>query len=295
MSPDEETLLLVDGHAAAYRAFYAIRELTAPDGTPTNAIFGFVKAFQRVRERTHPTHLAVIWDGGLDEERTEILPGYKSERDPMPDAMEVQLDGMVEWLAASGIASICEDGVEADDAIATLARQAEVAGRFTVIVSPDKDFMQLINNRIGILNPNDKTGTIWGAEQVFQKSGVQPGQIIDWLSLVGDAVDDIPGVPGVGTKTAAKWLGKFGTLEALLRRIDEVQPERLRAPLADMRKDLTRNQQLVRLRENLSLPTAPPDLAPCNEDYDQLGVLYTRWGFHSLYRALEVSRQQNLL
>ena len=293
--PPKETLLLIDGHAAAYRAFYAIRNLTAPDGTPTNAIFGFVKAFLRVREHVQPTHLVVVWDGGLDEERTEILPGYKSERDPMPDAMEVQLDGMVEWLEATGIASICEDGVEADDAIATLARQSEVAGRFTVIVSPDKDFMQLVNKCIGILNPNDKTGTIWGAEQVFHKSGVQPEQIVDWLSLVGDAVDDIPGVHGVGPKTAAKWLGQFGTLDALLERIDEVQPERLRAPLAGMRKDLTRNQQLVRLRENLPLPTAPSELAPGTVDYDQLRVLYTRWGFHSLYQALETSRQQNLL
>ena len=293
--PLRETLLLIDGHAAAYRAFYAIRNLTAPDGAPTNAIFGFVKAFQRARERIQPTHLAVVWDGGLDEGRTEILPDYKSERDPMPDAMEVQLDGMVEWLKAIGIASICEDGVEADDAIATLARQAEAAGRFTVILSPDKDFMQLINERIGILNPNDKTGTIWGAEEVFQKSGVLPGQIVDWLSLVGDAVDDIPGVTGVGPKTAAKWLGQFGTLDVLLDCIDEVQPERLRVPLDDMRKDLARNQQLVSLRENLPLPTAPSDLVPGTEDYDQLCVLYTRCGFHSLRQALEASRQQNLL
>ena len=140
-----------------------------------------------------------------------------------------------------------------------------------------------------------KTGTIWGAEQVFQKSGVQPGQIVDWLSLVGDAVDDIPGVFGVGPKTAAKWLGQFGALEALLQRIDEVQPERLRAPLADMGKDLTRNQQLVRLREDLPLPTAPPDLLLRNTDFDQLRILYTRWGFHSLLHALEASRQQDLL
>jgi len=293
--PSRETLLLIDGHAAAYRAFYAIRDLTAPDGTPTNAIFGFVKAFQRVRERIEPTHIAVVWDGGLDEERTKILPDYKSERDPMPDAMEVQLDGMVEWLKAIGVVSICEDGVEADDAIATLARQAEAAGRYTVILSPDKDFMQLINESIGILNPNDKTDTIWGDKEVFKKSGVLPEQIVDWLSLVGDKVDDIPGVAGVGPKTAAKWLDQFGTLNALLECINEIQPERLRVPLDDMRKDLVRNQELVRLRENLPLPTAPPDFSPVTEDYDQLCILYTRWGFHSLTRSLDASRQQNLL
>ena len=293
--PPKGTLLLIDGHAAAYRAFYAIRDLTAPDGTPTNAIFGFVKALQRAREHIQPTHFTVVWDGGLDEERTEILPGYKSERDPMPDAMAVQLDGMVEWLEATGIASICEDGVEADDGIATLARQAEAAGLFTVIASPDKDFMQLVNERIGILNPNDKTGTIWGAEQVLRKSGVEPRQIVDWLSLVGDAVDDIPGVFGVGPKTASKWLSKFGTLDALLEHVDDVQPERFRNPLIDMREDLIRNQKLVRLRENLPLPTAPPSLVPQLEDYNQLYSLYTRWGFRSLRQALEASQQQDLL
>ena len=293
--PPKPTLLLIDGHAAAYRAFYAIRNLTAPNGAPTNAIFGFVKALLRAREHIQPTHLAVVWDGGLDEERTEILPGYKSERDPMPDALEVQLDGMVEWLEAIGIASICKDGVEADDAIATLARQAEVAGCFTIILSPDKDFMQLVNKSIGILNPNDKTGTIWRAEQVFNKSGVQPEQIVDWLSLVGDAVDDIPGVSGVGPKTAAKWLGQFGNLDVLFDRIDEIQPERFRIPLVDLREDLIRNQQLVRLRENLHLPTALPDFSLGNTDHDQLRSLYTRWGFQSLYRDLEESRQQDLL
>ena len=293
--PPEETLLLIDGHAAAYRAFYAIRDLTAPDGTPTNAIFGFVKMVQRAQGHIQPTHLAVVWDGGLDEERTEILPEYKSERDPMPDALEMQLDGMVEWLEVAGIPSICEDGVEADDAIATLSRQAEAVGRFTVILSPDKDFMQLINNRIGILNPNDKTGTIWGAVQVLKKSGVQPEQIVDWLSLVGDAVDDIPGVSGVGPKTAAKWLGRFGTLDALLERIDEVQPERFRSSLVDMHEDLIRNQKLVRLRDNLPLPTAPTDLSLAIEDYNKLCFLYTRWGFHTLHRTLEASRHQNLL
>jgi len=291
----KETLLLIDGHAAAYRAFYAIRALVSPDGKPTNAIFGFVKALLRVREHIRPTHLAVVWDGGLDEERMEILPEYKSEREPMPDAMEVQLDSMVEWLEAMGIASICEDGVEADDAIATLARQAEDVGCFTVIHSPDKDFMQLVNECIGIHNPNDKTGTIWGAEQVLKKTGVQPEQIVDWLSLVGDAVDDIPGVSGVGPKTAAKWLSQFGTLDALLERIDEVQPERFHVSLVDMRKNLIRNQRLVRLREDLPLPTAPPNFLLRKADYDRLRVLYARWGFQSLQRDLDISRQQNLL
>ncbi|MBR90312.1 MAG: hypothetical protein CMO66_03450 [Verrucomicrobiales bacterium] len=293
--PDRETLLLIDGHAAAYRAFYAIRNLTGPDGAPTNAIFGFLKAFHRDRERVEPTQIAVVWDGGLDEERTEMLPGYKSERDPMPDAMEAQLDGMVEWLEASGIASICEEGVEADDIIATLARRAEASGQAVVIASADKDFFQLINDRIGLLNPNDKTGVIWSDGQVFDKTGVRPEQIVDWLSLVGDAVDDIPGVSGVGPKTAAKWLAKFGTLDALLEGIDEVTPERFREPLRELADDLRRNQDLVRLREDLPVPTAPASLVPSDGDYARLHALYTRWGFRGFLTELESARQPDLL
>ena len=108
----KDRLLLVDGHAYAYRSFYAIRNLTGPDGAPTNAIFGFIKAIEKLRQRCSPTHLAVIWDGGLDEERVATHPGYKAQRDPMPDPMEVQLDDIVEWLIAAGLASHCTEGVE---------------------------------------------------------------------------------------------------------------------------------------------------------------------------------------
>ena len=287
-------LLLVDGHAYAYRSFYAIRNLNGPDGTPTNAIFGFVKTLIKMRERCEPTHLAVVWDGGLDETRTTELPGYKDTRDPMPDDLETQLDQIVEWLEASGIVSICEDDREADDGIATLARQAEQSGFKTIIASADKDFFQLINSRIALLNPNDKTEKLWGETEVRAKTGVNPSQIVDWLSLVGDAVDDIPGVPGVGPKTAANLLNQFGSLNAILERLEEVKSDRIRGLLDEMRETLARNQRLVRLLEDIPLDLTPTDLQPSEKNYDSLQSLYTRWGFRGLLRDLEVSRQVDL-
>ncbi len=238
MTASEPSLLLVDGHAYAYRAFHAIRDLSSPAGQPTNAIFGFVKAVLGLSSSLAPTHLAVVWDGGLASERLALLPEYKAQRPPMPAALAAQLDGMVAWLEASRIVSFCQDGVEADDAIATLAcREASDRAR-VVIASADKDFMQLVSPRIGLLNPNDKTVRIWSAEDVVAKTGVTPDQVVDWLCLVGDAVDNIPGVPGVGAKTASALLGEFGSCRRLLEeaRSDPVgsnpdQPAQQRRPL----------------------------------------------------------------
>jgi len=195
-------LLIIDGHAFAYRAFYGIRGLMSPSGQPTNAIYGFINMLAKLEAQVLPTHAVVVWDGGLDAERVEELDDYKGQRDPMPDDMEVQLDEMVEYLEAEGWASVCDDGVEADDRIGQLARRAEAEGFEVAIASSDKDFLQLINDRVKMWNPADKSGVPMDADAVVAKTGVQPSQIVDWLSLVGDAADNIPGVPKVGVKTA---------------------------------------------------------------------------------------------
>ena len=230
-SPGNLRLLIVDGHAYAYRAFHAIRQLNAPDGTPTNAIYGFVKMLGKMRAFVAPTHLVVIWDGGLAAERTTAHPEYKAQRPPMPDSLAQQLGGIGEYLRAAGIASWCRDGVEADDWIAAAARRAAVAGTRVVIASSDKDFMQLVSPDIGLLNPNDKSERIWTEAEVVAKAGVRPEQIVDWLSLVGDSVDNIRGVPGVGPKTATDLLRQLGSVSALYQRLGEVASERIRQSL----------------------------------------------------------------
>ena len=288
-----DRLLIIDGHAYAYRAFHAIRDLRSPAGRPTNAVFGFVKMLARLRAAVEPTHLIVVWDGGLSAERIARLPEYKAQRPGMPDDLKLQLDEIVHYLNAAGVASFCRQGVEADDYIACLARRAADAGMTVVIASSDKDFMQLVAARVGLLNPNDKSETIWTDGQVRAKAGVGPSQIVDWLSLTGDTVDNIPGVPGVGPKTAAGLLNQFGSVAALYGRLDEVKSERLRAALRDAADAVWRNRELVRLRDDLPCEFLPAALAEKPADAGRLRELYQRWGFKGMLAALEeLSRER---
>jgi DNA polymerase-1 len=291
-----DRLLIIDGHAYAYRAFHAIRDLRSPDGRPTNAVFGFVKMLAKLRATVEPTHSIVVWDGGLSAERIARLPEYKAQRPGMPDDLKSQLDEIVHYLNAAGVASFCRAGVEADDYIACLARRAADAGMTVVIASSDKDFMQLVSARVGLLNPNDKSETVWTDGQVRAKAGVGPSQIVDWLSLTGDTVDNIPGVPGVGPKTAAELLNQFGSVAALYGRLDEVKSERLRTALRGAADAVRRNRELVRLRDDLPCEFLPDALAGKPADADRLRGLYQRWGFKGMLAALEeLSRERQTI
>jgi DNA polymerase-1 len=284
-------LLIIDGHAFAYRAFYGIRGLTAPSGRPTNAIYGFISMLAKLEAQVMPTHAVVVWDGGLDAGRVEALEDYKGQRDPMPDDMEVQLDSMVEYLEAEGWATVCDDGVEADDRIGQLAKRAEAEGFEVAIASSDKDFLQLINDRVKMWNPADKSGVPMDAEAVVAKTGVRPEQIVDWLSLVGDAADNIPGVPGVGVKTAAALLNEFGSVDGIYDRLAEVKRDKQRESLAAAKGDVRRNQALVALK--LDLPGEPEldDLRRRFQDTARLEELFETWGFRTMLNNLREARQ----
>jgi len=282
-----QNLLLVDGHAYAYRSFFAIRSLTSPSGKPTNAIYGFIKSVAKLRATQAPTHWAVVWDGGLAADRVAAWPEYKAQRPPMPDSLQQQIRELQQYLDANRIPSICEPGVEADDRIATLARRAADRGWRVIIASSDKDFTQLVSDRISLANPNDKSEKLWTANEVRSRTGVEPSQVVDWLSLVGDSVDNIPGAPGIGPKTATELLRQFGSMSALFERLSEVKSEKLRSTLLSSRTALARNQELIRLRDDMpdggSLDTfAVRDLGP-----DRLREFYERWGFRSLLRELD--------
>ncbi len=282
-------LLIVDGHAYAYRAFHAIRELRSPTGQPTNAIYGFIKMLGKLRGAVQPTHLMVVWDGGLSAERVVALPAYKAQRPAMPEELAAQLDEIAQYLAAAGVASFCGEGIEADDYIAGLAARAVAAGLEVVIASSDKDFMQLVGARIGLLNPNDKSEKVWGAAQVREKTGVEPSQIVDWLSLVGDSVDNIPGVPGVGPKTAADLLGQFGSIASLYERLAEVRSQRIRGALASAAAAVRRNQELVRLKDDLPGAFDPAELVERAPRTEVLAGLYRRWGFRGMLAEVAAS------
>jgi DNA polymerase I len=292
-----DRLLIVDGHAYAYRAFHAIRELRSPSGQPTNAVYGFIKMLVKLRTTSKPTHLIVVWDGGLSADRIAALPEYKAQRPEMPEDLRPQLDEIVSYLKAANVASFCREGVEADDYIACLARRAADRGMTAVIASSDKDFMQLVSSRIGLLNPNDKSETVWTDEQVRGKAGVEPAQIVDWLSLMGDSVDNIPGVPGVGPKTAADLLKQFGSVAKLYERLDEVKSEKLRLALRNSADAVQRNRKLVRLCEDLPCDFLPESLAERPADAGRLIELFRHWGFKGMLAALEppLSERQAVL
>ncbi len=290
-------LLIVDGHAYAYRAFHAIRELSGPSGQPVNAIYGFVKMLQKMRLALAPSHLIVVWDGGLDAGRLAAHPEYKSHRPEMPEGLRPQLDELVHYLSAVGIAGYRGDGIEADDYIACLARRTAAAGHEVVIASSDKDFMQLVTPQIGLFNPNDKTGAVWSRDQVVAKTGVEPDQVVDWLALIGDAVDNIPGVPGVGPKTATELLKQFGSAAALLARLDEVKSEKMRSALRGSAEIVRRNLELVRLCE-VPCDYSLESLLAKPADQDQLRGLFQRWGFKGMLAELEaepMERQAELI
>lgn len=281
-------ILIVDGHAYAYRAFYAIRNLSSPSGQPTNAIYGFIKMLAKMRVAVKPTHTIVVWDGGLSAERQAALPGYKAQRPEMPADLGSQLDEIGRYLAAANVATFCGAGIEADDYIACVARAARRADWEVVVASADKDFMQLVASGVGLLNPNDKSETIWSAAQVRAKTGVAPEQIVDWLSLVGDSVDNIPGVPGVGPKTAMELLRQFGSVAELYRRLDEVKSVRIRAKLQSAEADVRRNQKLVRLQDDLACEFSPAALAEQPGNAGQLAELFGAWGFRSMRAEIEM-------
>ncbi|RME92352.1 MAG: hypothetical protein D6766_10215 [Verrucomicrobia bacterium] len=292
-STADRRLLLVDGHGEAYRAFHAFPALSAPDGAPTGALYGFVQAVERLLEGVAPDYFAVVWDGGLAEERTEALPEYKANRPPMPEELARQIDHMQAWLEARGCASLVAEGVEADDWIARLALAGREAGFRVLIATRDKDFMQLVDDRIHLLLPGRgaEAGEM-GPEEVRRKTGVEPAQVVDWLSLMGDNSDNIPGAPGVGPKTAAKLLRQFGSLEGVYERLAEVTPERVRQALEAHRETVLRNRALVRLNPEVAREVPWEELQLRPPDAAGLRALYQRWGFRSRERETAGARQQ---
>jgi len=289
MQPGRARLLIVDGHAYAYRAFHAIQKLNGPDGAPTNAIYGFIKMLVKMEAGLKPSHHCVVWDGGLSEKRMAAHPEYKSHRPAMPGDLERQLPEIEAFLEASNMPSFIKEGIEADDWIASQVCCAAREGVEVVIASADKDFLQLVGENVGMLNPNDKSETIWKEEQVRTKTGLNPEQVVDWLSLIGDAVDNIPGVPGIGPKTATDLLKQFGTIDEMYRRLGEVKSDRIRASLQAAAAAVRRNQGLIRMHADLPCDFNLEQLAVKAPDGDRLRPLYQKWGFKTLLAQLEAS------
>lgn len=278
-------LLLVDAMAVVYRAFYAIRELSTATGEPTNAVYGFIRMLRQMREWWQPTHVAIVFDGGLPEERTTLLADYKAQRPSMPDDLAAQLPLLDELLDLLGLARFRMDGQEADDVIASIARWAEPEAGSVLLASSDKDLFQLVNKTVKMAAISGKQ-VLMGVEEVEEKTGVPPSRIVEWLALVGDTSDNIPGVPGVGPKTAAKLLGAHVSLDALWDDLDSVASERIRNALRENRDVVERNLQMVALRTDLAESWDWDALAPGVPDAARLIPFYERLEFTSFAREL---------
>ncbi len=258
--------LLVDGFNLAYRCFFAIPELNRADGFPTNALHGWVRSLWKLMDQEKPDATTVFFDLGGSERHLALHADYKAQRADMPEALEKQIPHLKPLTRHLGIKVVEQRGVESDDLLASEAVHLSREGQESLIVSSDKDFFQLVNERIAIMLPpptaNPKLG--WrrlDAAGVKEKFGVPPSQIADYLALVGDTSDNIPGVAGVGPKTAAKWLAERGTLEGVIAHAGELQPERFRQPVAEAAERLRRNLKMTTL--DLALPVVPMEkLAP---------------------------------
>ena len=276
--------LLVDGFNLAYRCFFAIPELTRKDGFPTNALHGWVKSLWKLEDQEKPESVVVFFDLGGAQDRLALHPEYKANREEMPEALGRQIEPLKAVTRAMGLVGVERDGVESDDLLASEAVSLAGKGHEVLIVSSDKDFAQIVGDRIKILLPppsaNPKLGwRLLDAAGVREKFGVSPRQIADYLALVGDASDNIPGVNGVGPKTASKWLEEYGSLEGVIANASVLKPERFRDVVAADAGRLRMNLKLTTLKLDLETPDAsagrasPADIFRFLEEMEMKGAL----------------------
>ncbi len=284
MAAAPRRLVLIDGYSYLYRAFHALPPLTSSRGEPTGALFGFLSMLRQIQRTQKPELIAVVLDAPGATFRDEIYAEYKAHREAMPDELQAQIGPLLEMVAALGIPLLRETGVEADDVIGTLAQKAGRAGIATLIATSDKDMAQLVNDRIRLYDGiNNRT---LDRDAVIMKFGVPPERIIDYLALVGDTSDNIPGVPGVGPKTAAKWLAEYGSLDAIVARADEIRGkvgEKLRAALPG----IPLSRRLATIHCDVPLRETLDDLVPSLPDVAALRRLGERLEIRALLRAAD--------
>jgi len=276
-------LWLVDGSSYLYRAFHALPPLTSSRGEPTGAVLGVLNMLNKLLKEESPDLIAVVFDAPGRTFRDDLFEEYKSHRPPMPDDLRAQVEPLLEAVEAMGLPLLRIQGVEADDVIGTLASQAAERGLQTVISTGDKDMAQLVSERIGLVNT--MTGSRLDRDGVKAKFDVWPEQVVDYLALVGDTSDNIPGVPKVGPKTAAKWLNQYGTLDAIVAHAEEI-PGKVGESLREHLGTLDLSRRLATIRRDVGLDVSPDGLARATPDVERLKSLCVRLELASLLRQL---------
>ncbi|MEQ1674479.1 MAG: 5'-3' exonuclease H3TH domain-containing protein, partial [Candidatus Nitrotoga sp.] len=286
-----KTLLLVDGSSYLYRAFHALPDLRSPHGLPTGAIYGVLNMLRRAIANYPADYNACVFDAKGKTFRDAWYPQYKAHRPPMPTDLAAQIEPLHQAIAASGWNVLMIDGVEADDVIGTLALQATHGGARCIISTGDKDLTQLVNSQVQLVNTmTDETLDEAG---VLAKFGVRPDQIVDYLSLIGDTVDNVPGVTKVGPKTALKWLEQYGSLNNVMLHAQEIGGV-VGQNLRDALEWLPQGRKLVTVKCDVTLPVHFDALQPPPHDAAQLRNIYERCGFKSWLRELNNSIPSNV-
>jgi len=277
-------IYLIDGSAFIYRAFHAVAPLTNSSGFQTNAVFGFINILKRLLKEREPEFLAVAFDSRGPVFRHELYEDYKANRPPMPEELAAQIPYIKEAVGALGIASYEEQGIEADDIIGSAARRLSEIGHQVIIVSGDKDLLQLVNDKVRMWDPmNDR---VMDTEAVREKYQVGPEQLLDCFALTGDSADNVPGVPGIGPKTSAKLIGEYGSLENLYDQVDTLKKSKMKQNLIENRELAFLSRDLIRLKYDVDIPVELDAYRLGEGDSERLRTLYSELGFTRLLKEV---------
>ena len=274
----KKLLTLVDGSYYLFRAYHAMPGLTNAQREPTGAIFGVINMLRKLLKEEQPDYFAVVFDAKGKSFRNDLYPEYKANRPPAPPDLVAQIEPLHEIIRSLGVPLLLIDNVEADDVIATLAARASDAGLRTLVSTGDKDLAQIVNNDIYLINTMNNTR--FDRAGVIEKYGVPPERIVDYLALIGDTSDNVPGIPKVGPKTAVKWLTEHGSLDEIVARAESF-PGKVGEYLRENLDQIPLSKELVTLKTDLELPVEPERLLIANQDKVALREHYRRWGFRS--------------
>ncbi|MDG2375557.1 MAG: DNA polymerase I [Woeseiaceae bacterium] len=277
-------IVLVDGSSYLYRAYHALPKLTSSRGEPTGAIHGVLNMIAKLMAEENTEHFVVVFDAPGKTFRDDLYPEYKANRDAMPDDLREQIQPLLDTIPAMGLPLLYIGGVEADDVIGTLSRQAAEAGMDVLVSTGDKDMTQLVNDRVTIVNT--MTGAVLDRDGVKEKFDVFPEQIIDWLALVGDSSDNIPGVPKVGAKTAAKWLNEYGSADGIVKNAEAIKGK-VGESLRDNLEQLSLSRELATIRQDVELDDQPAELKRAAPDTDTLREIFTRLELRRMLSQLD--------
>lgn len=285
----KDEIYLIDGSAYIYRAYHAIAPLTNSKGVATNAVLGFVKMIQKLINENRPKYIAITFDSKGPVFRHDLYKDYKANRPPMPDDLREQLPFIKKFVTASNILMLEKSGVEADDIIASIAKKYSAKGHKVVIVSGDKDLLQLVDDNVTMFDP--MKNKMMDRVEVEKKYGVRPDQLLDFFALVGDSADNVPGVPGVGPKTAEKLIASYGSLDGLYEEVETLKKSKMKDKIIDNREQAYLSKQLIDLKIDVEVPGTIKEFSVQVPDDNLLAELYTELEFSSLLKGVDTSKK----